>query len=123
MPSARAAPKADAEGAIPTRDADGAVAHTVPSRSEVLDRQKERFGGFKWGAAFFGWLTATGAVLVLTAIATAAGTVLKLSTNGTQLSQQIDRAAGNPATAKTVGIVGAIVVLVVVLIRVGHTGC
>ena len=49
----------NAEGAVPTRDTDGTVAHTVPARSEVLDRQKERFGGFKWGAAFFGWLTAT----------------------------------------------------------------
>jgi hypothetical protein len=32
--------------------------------------------GIKWGAAFFGWLTATGTALILTAIATAAGAAL-----------------------------------------------
>ncbi|HEX5407618.1 MAG TPA: hypothetical protein VFX16_35540 [Pseudonocardiaceae bacterium] len=106
----------DTDGAVPDRNTDGTAATSAPGPSDVLDRQKERFGGIKWGAAFFGWLTATGAVLVLTAIAAAAGTVLDLSTGGTQLGQQANRAAGNPATAETVGIVGAIVVLVVVFL-------
>lgn len=108
----RADPDVDGT-AVSGRDTDGTAAS---GRSDVLNRQKDRFGGIKWGAAFFGWLTATGAVLVLTAIAAAAGTVLDLSTSGNQFGQQADRAVGNPATAQTVGIVGAIVVLVVVLL-------
>jgi hypothetical protein len=86
-------------------------------RVEVLNRQKDRFGGIRWGAALFGWLTATGAVLVLTAIAAATGTALALSNGGTdQLTQQAGQAVNNPGTASTVGIIGAIVVLVVVLV-------
>ncbi len=33
---------------------------------DTLTRQKDRFGGFKWGAAFFGWLTAIGTLVLLT---------------------------------------------------------
>lgn len=104
----------DTEGiAVSDRD----TGHTaVSGRSDVVNRQQDRFGGIKWGAAFFGWLTATGAVLVLTAIAAAAGAVFDLSTSGNQLGRQAGRAVGNPATAQTVGVVGAVVVLVVVLL-------
>src|SRR5699024_12584226 len=42
-------------------------------REEVLDRESDRYGGFKWGAAFFGWLTAMGAAVLLTAILSAIG--------------------------------------------------
>ena len=38
-----------------------------------LAREKERFGGIKLGAAFFGWLTAIGTVVLLTAVVGAPG--------------------------------------------------
>src|SRR4051794_2726279 len=35
------------------------------SRQRVLAAQKERYGGIKWGAAFFGWLSANGLSVLL----------------------------------------------------------
>ena len=45
-------------------------------REEVTGRQKERFGGIKFGSAFFGWLTATGLAVLLTALAAAIATAV-----------------------------------------------
>jgi len=39
-------------------------------RNAVVQREKEQFGGIKWGSAFFGWLTATGTAVLLTARST-----------------------------------------------------
>ena len=39
----------------------------------VVAEQRERFGGMKFGACFFGWLTATGTAVILTALLTAVG--------------------------------------------------
>jgi hypothetical protein len=44
-------------------------------------RQRERFGGFSWGADFFGWLAAAGLAAILAGIVAAAGAALNL-TNG-----------------------------------------
>jgi hypothetical protein len=74
---------------------------------EVRDRQREEFGGFSWGSAFFGWLVAIGVAALLTALLSAAGTAVGL----TQASS--DEAA---SSAGTVGIVGGILLLVVLLI-------
>jgi hypothetical protein len=41
----------------------------------VVERQRERYGGVKVGAAFFGWLTAMGTAVLLTALLAAAGAV------------------------------------------------
>ena len=38
-------------------------------RRDVVDREKERFGGIKIVCAFFGWITATGMTVLLTALA------------------------------------------------------
>ncbi|WP_223169404.1 MULTISPECIES: hypothetical protein [Microbacterium] len=51
-------------------------------RQEVLRREEERFGGFKFGAAFFGWLTAMGAALLLTALVAAIGAAIGLTSPG-----------------------------------------
>jgi len=72
-------------------------------RDAVVAAQKERYGGIKIGSAFFGWLTATGMALVLTALVAAAGAAVGVATN---------QATNN---AGTVGIVGAIALLVIVL--------
>ena len=78
--------------------------HGVLAR-EQIDRQHDFYGGFKWGAAFFGWLSANGLTVLLVAIASAAGVALGLT--------QADTEATN-ANAETVGLVGAIVLLVII---------
>jgi hypothetical protein len=54
-------------------------------RRSVLARQKEAFGGAKVGAAFFGWLTATGTAVLLTALVAAGGTAVGVL-NGASVS-------------------------------------
>ena len=64
-------------------------------------RQRERFGGFNWGAGFFGWLVALGLGALLTAIVAAAGTAIGLTNKPS---------AGD---AGTIGIVGAAILLAI----------
>src|ERR1700712_3476479 len=54
---------------------------TVPDRATIVARQKERFGGMKFGSAFFGWLTATGMAVLLIALLAAAGGAFGGATN------------------------------------------
>src|SRR6476660_7034198 len=54
---------------------------TLANRETAVARQKERFGGIKVGSAFFGWLTATGMAVLLTALVAAAGTAVGLANN------------------------------------------
>jgi hypothetical protein len=81
-------------------------------RQNVVAREKEEFGGFKFGSAFFGWLTATGTVVILTALVAGAGAALGLGTE-TSTDDLTDAAKAN---AETIGIVGAVAVLVILLI-------
>ena len=67
-------------------------------------RQREEFGGFNLGAAFFGWLVATGLAVLLIAILGAAGTAIGL----TELSE-----ADANDSAETIGIVGGVLLIVV----------
>ena len=98
------------EHAGPAGDS-GATAVTS-ERHTVLQREKERYGGITWGSAFFGWLTATGTAILLTALLAAAGTAVGVA-NDTDAGQAADQAADN---AGTVSIVGGIALLVVLLI-------
>jgi len=86
---------------------DPASDQTALSRQEVVAREKERFGGMKFGACFFGWLTATGMAVLLTALLAAAGAGLGLATNVNP---------NDPTTAPTIGLVGGLVLLVIILI-------
>ena len=79
-------------------------------RQNVIAREKEEFGGFKFGSAFFGWLTATGTVVLLTALVAGAGAALGLGTASDEVSEAAEQ------NAETIGIVGAIAVLVILLI-------
>jgi amino acid transporter len=81
-------------------------------RESVVDREKEKYGGIKIGAAFFGWLTATGTAVLLTALVAAAGTVVGLATN-TDVGQAAAEATQDP---QTIGIVGSIILLVVLFV-------
>jgi hypothetical protein len=65
-------------------------------------RQRSRFGGVRWGSAFFGLLSAIGLASILLGIAAAAGVALNVA-------QIKDVANGD---ADTIGLGGAIVLLV-----------
>jgi hypothetical protein len=82
------------------------------TRRNVFKREKDEYGGVKVGLAFFGWLTATGTAVMLTAFVAAAGTVVSVATN-TDAGSATNQAAHDP---KTVGIVGGIVLLVVLFV-------
>ena len=81
-------------------------------RRSVVEREKEQYGGVKIGSAFFGWLTATGTAVLLTALAAAAGTAVGVA-NNTDVAEAADQAATDPGT---VGIVGAVVLLVILFV-------
>jgi len=106
--------RSDIEDRIPhqTDSAGGASAAVRPDRSSVVAREKDSYGGIKWGSAFFGWLTATGTAVILTAVLVAAGAVVGVST-GTDAGEAQDQASQN---AGTIGIVGGIVLLAVLLV-------
>ncbi len=82
------------------------------NREAVVERQKERYGGIKWGSAFFGWLTATGTAVLLTAIVVAAGGAVGVATN-----TSVGTAAGQVTqNASTVGIAGGIALALVLFL-------
>ena len=78
-------------------------------RRDVVAREKDEFGGMKFGAGFFGWLAATGMAVLLTALVAGVGTALGLG-------GRIDPANPSGGDLRTAGIVGGIVLLVVILI-------
>lgn len=91
-------------------DSSGAV--VGESRASVVEREKEEHGGIKIFCAFFGWLTATGMAVLLTAIVAAAGTAVGVATN-TKVADATD--AATKAT-KTIGLVGGIILLVILFV-------
>jgi hypothetical protein len=88
--------------------ADGATVTRGAGRDAVA-AQHARYGGIKWGAAFFGWLTANGFAVILVALLSAAGVALGLASN-------VDTADEATAQAETLGIGGGIAVLVVLFL-------
>jgi hypothetical protein len=118
-----AAVRADADGRTDERRADdhhrdgtdtddGSRAAVLTDRQSVIAREKDRYGGIKWGSAFFGWLTATGTAVILTALLVAAGTAVGVATDTdtTEAQGQVSRNAG------TIGLVGGIALLAVLII-------
>jgi hypothetical protein len=104
--SSPAATDANSAGA---RSPDGAArrsgaAVASSDRRAVVARQKDRYGGIKWGSAFFGWLTATGTAVILTALLVAAG-----ATVGVDAGEVQDKAA-------TIGLAGGLLLLAVILV-------
>jgi hypothetical protein len=93
-----------------TRRADETRRHEPAGRDRMhaaRARQREEYGGVNWGAAFFGWLVAVGLGSLLLAIVAAAGTAVGL----TQLS-----GAEAQQNAESIGLGGAIALLVVLMI-------
>jgi len=74
---------------------------------DVRARQRDEFGGFNLGSAFFGWLVAIGIGVLLTAILAAAGTAIGLTSVGESDAE---------ANADTIGIGGGILLLLVSMI-------
>jgi hypothetical protein len=70
-------------------------------------RQRDEFGGLNWGSAFFGWLVAIGVATLLTAILSAAGAAIGLTKTSPSAATK---------SADTIGIVGGILFLVVLLL-------
>lgn len=97
---------------------DGAVGHGRHERKTELNRQKEAFGGIKWGSAFFGWLTAIGTAVLLTALLAAVAGALGfvVTGGGAGAADQVGQVAQNPATASAAGITAAIVTAAVLLV-------
>jgi hypothetical protein len=101
-------------GAAPATDRDRDVVdngepHTIPAPVAadtvvaMRARQRDRFGGIRWGSAFFGLLSAIGLAAILLGIAGAAGVALGLS-------EINDVRTG---TADTIGLGGALVLLAI----------
>lgn len=91
------------------------TAHDTPSpagtsRAEVVDRQEEAYGGIKPGCAFFGWITATGMAVLLTALVAATGAGIGLVSS----ADAVTDATG--ASTEEIGWAGAILVLAVVFV-------
>jgi uncharacterized membrane protein len=70
-------------------------------------RQREEYGGVNWGASFFGWLVAVGLGSLLVAVLAATGAAIGL----TEIQNQ-----ANNASEETLGLGGAIALLVVLMI-------
>jgi len=84
---------------------------SAPAREQVKEmqkRQRDEFGGLHWGSAFFGWLVAVGIATLLTAILSAAGAAVGLTQGASR--QDVT------TSADTIGIIGGIVLLAILLI-------
>ena len=75
----------------------------APQDDDRRSGAREEFGGINWGAAFFGWLVAIGVGVLLTALFSAAGAAVGTSVSAGQATKQ----------AGTIGIVGAVILLIV----------
>jgi MFS family permease len=91
-----------------TVQTDGASVTRGTGRDAVA-AQHARFGGIKWGSAFFGWLSANGLAVILIAILSAGGVALGLAKN-------VDTANKAANQASQIGIGGGIAVLVVLFL-------
>jgi hypothetical protein len=76
---------------------------------EAVAAQRAVFGGIKWGAAFFGWLSANGLAVLLIALLSATGVALGLA-------RGVDSADEAAEQVETLGIGGGIAILVVLFL-------
>lgn len=99
------------------RDRDGVADHRErgrigaalgTDREAVVARERARFGGVKVGSAFFGWLTATGALVLLTALA--AAIVALISSLSGEVADAVEDAQQD---LQSTGIWGIVILLVI----------
>lgn len=89
--------------------------HVDPTvdRREPVEREKERFGGIKFGCTFFGWVTATGMTVLLTALVAAAGAGVGLEVGTSDVA---GAAQDQGLSAEEIGWAGVVLVIAVVLL-------
>ena len=108
-PAHAAPPAADRDATVMAPPAGASSAQgarvTRGAARDAVAVQRDRFGGIKWGAAFFGWLSANGLAVILLALLSAAGVALGLAND-------VDTADEAAQQAETVGLSGGIAVLV-----------
>src|SRR3954449_3011290 len=105
---ARGAHEADRTQVV---DSGRGFGHEQAVPGDVLEAERESYGGVKVGAAFFGWLTAVGMSVLLTALLAAAGAAVGVAT-GT-VNQATSQATQNP---QTIGLWGAVALAVVLFV-------
>lgn len=86
---------------------DGEAVSGREAAREVRARQRAAYGGLNWGSAFFGWLVAVGMAAILLGLLSAAGAAFGLG----DVSDSQAR-----ANADTIGIVGGILLILVLVI-------
>jgi hypothetical protein len=82
---------------------------TALDRRDVVTREKDAFGGIKFGSCFFGWLTASGTAVLLAALVTGVGAALGLTRN-------VDVTNPTPAQTESIGFVGGIVLVAIIFV-------
>jgi len=90
---------------------DDSAAHqqAVEAQHDIVAREKEAYGGMKFGVAFFGWLTATGLAVLLSALAAAVFSALGYRADARGLQ-----------TAGFAGVIVAVVILFVAYLAGGY---
>jgi hypothetical protein len=92
-------------GGAPANEGTGAATCEV-----VIARQEDRFGGIKVGAAFFGWVAASGIAVLLTALVAVTGLAARLLTGPDTMDLSI------PASLPPLGMTGIICALLIVFL-------
>jgi hypothetical protein len=82
---------------------------TKGAARDAVEAQRSRYGGIRWGAAFFGWLSANGLAVLLVALLSAAGVAIGLT-------QGVPSADEGTQEARTIGVIGGIVLLVILFL-------
>jgi hypothetical protein len=82
---------------------------TALDRREVVGRQKDAFGGMKFGSCFFGWLTASGTAVLLAALVTGVGAALGLT-------RDVDVTNPTPAQTESISFVGGLLLLAIIFV-------
>ncbi|WP_029430509.1 hypothetical protein [Blastococcus sp. URHD0036] len=108
--SSSTAPDAGATGTTGTTTAPtGGARVTRGVARDAVDAQHARFGGIKWGAAFFGWLSANGLAVILIALVAAAGVAIGLTQGVNSADEATDEAT-------TIGLGGGIALVVILFL-------
>jgi len=111
----------DHSGLDDRHDVAAVAAERGPTRrEEVLGRQQDEYGGIKWGSAFFGWLAAAGTAVLLTALLSAVGAGVGLSTAGGDVQAATKQLSANESAVGIIGAIGLAVILFIAYYAGGY---
>jgi hypothetical protein len=117
--STRAVSNESATGAESANVAAVPIGNGNTIRENAYAREKEEFGGIKFGSGFFGWLTALGLGIVLMAIVAGTGVVVSLGT-GTSAEEATNQVQEAPEALGLVGIISVLVILFIAYFAGGY---